>query len=615
MRRRIARLVLLFLCLLLGATLLGLALFAYQFGLDNDPGWGRGRYLLAVSGGVLLFVALGLRIGPGLMGGFARSAWYRRLVVGASAIAKSRPITAINRAGRSAAQAFGKVRLFRVLSCSAAFFAGLGFVIVVLVYLWYLTSGRMTEVTSFTAYFDRLGSAFYAGQLHLPEKPTQALLALDNPYDYRNRENVYYLWDAVLYQGKYYFYWGAVPGVIVWAVKLFAGPATVVEDQYLVFAFTVGLNLMIALLLVRLRSSFYPIVPAWTLLPLVLLAGLAVHVLWLISSPNVYEVAIAGGQFFLFLGLYVAGEYITRENGGPGWLLAAGFAWGAAVNCRLNIAVAVGFLVLMLVWRELRREKTFMAAVGRLSWLGVPFILWIVAMGGYNFARFGSALETGHRYQLTGITLTQNYSDTFSFSYVPPNLYSYLIRPLTWNPDAFPMVFAPFIKETMWPWWMRLPKHYYYSEQVAGVFAAIPATLAVLLPLLGWVWVGWQWINERSEPRNANPEERWLWLWLAGGAVCLFVPLLAFISSSMRYLVDVVPLLVVLTALGIWKTVTELSGHPFLRSVLLLSFVVLVIVSIVVSLLVNFTNGSKRFATENPALFAEIVRFFNKPAP
>ena len=41
---------------IIGVVLLGLAVFAEQFGLDNDSGWGRGRILLLEVGIILVSI-------------------------------------------------------------------------------------------------------------------------------------------------------------------------------------------------------------------------------------------------------------------------------------------------------------------------------------------------------------------------------------------------------------------------------------------------------------------------------------------------------------------------------------------------------------------------------
>ena len=40
--------------------------------------------------------------------------------------------------------------------------------------------------------------AFLKGQLHIDYKPSDELLALENPYDYSSRDGIYYLWDRAL---------------------------------------------------------------------------------------------------------------------------------------------------------------------------------------------------------------------------------------------------------------------------------------------------------------------------------------------------------------------------------------------------------------------------------
>lgn len=58
-----------------------------------------------------------------------------------------------------------------------------------------------------------LVDAFRAGQLHLPEEPTEGLLSLENPYDWSQRSALggRILWDHLLYNGHYYSYYGIAP--------------------------------------------------------------------------------------------------------------------------------------------------------------------------------------------------------------------------------------------------------------------------------------------------------------------------------------------------------------------------------------------------------------------
>ena len=81
--------------------------------------------------------------------------------------------------------------------------------------------------------------AFEAGEVTLSQTPNADILALENPYDASQRDATgsYYLWDHLLYDGKYYSYYGIAPVLVlflpyhmltgyyfptVWAVWLFA---------------------------------------------------------------------------------------------------------------------------------------------------------------------------------------------------------------------------------------------------------------------------------------------------------------------------------------------------------------------------------------------------------
>src|SRR6187455_485414 len=86
--------------------------------------------------------------------------------------------------------------------------------LVLLFYLWLVTLGLWTDFPPSTNYYDLQANAFLHGQLALEVEPDPALLALENPYEPADRENIPVLWDATLYQGKYYLYWGPVPAVL-----------------------------------------------------------------------------------------------------------------------------------------------------------------------------------------------------------------------------------------------------------------------------------------------------------------------------------------------------------------------------------------------------------------
>jgi hypothetical protein len=585
-----------------GLLMLLLAIFAYNLKLDNNPAMGAQRKALALAGlACLAFAAAWLASGR-----LARLfAPVHSLLQRLNASASQLPLLKGLRNGfqRLADSAPG-----RLLKRHPAAWAGLGALLVMLVSYWYITSGLWSWLP-YTRYFDRQADAFLAGSLALLEKPSPQLLALANPYDYHNRAGIGYLWDSSLYHGHFYLYWGPVPALLAAAAKLIH-PGQV-EDQHLVMFFLAGLTLMLAALLHWLRKTFFPEAPAWTLLPLTLAGGLSAPLLWLVNRPSVYETAIAGGQFFLILGLYAALRGLAAPSG-TGWLVLTGLAWGASVGCRINDAAAVLWLValtcLYLIYRSKRSLNWFILALC----MGLPLLAWAGGLAWYNLARFGSLLETGHRYQLTGPALPADYSLVASPLYILPNLYNYLLRPLFYSWREFPFVYAPNIKEGMWPSFIRLPEHYYYGEPVAGIFAVVPFFWLLILSLLQPLRAAWDWAHERNTTPTASihPLLPWVCWFVAGALLVSLFSLSFFISSTMRYLADLVPLLTVLSGLSLWSALEFLRERPGWRRLLQAALLVLALLSLIIGLFASFRVSGQRFESSNPALIHALARFF-----
>lgn len=604
-----------------GAAAILLGLLAYQLGLDNDPGWGKGRVILVALGALSTLCAALILYRRTIARELSRAAENRFLRAARGVLHKnwrtfvdSKMIQTAIGWRRSAAR---RIAGFAPFAWLRGIFTGngsahglLAATVVILVHLWYITAGAMTTWTPSSRYFDQLGQAFLSGSLALLEKPAPELLALADPFDWRARENIAHPWDVSLYNGRFFLYWGPAPAMLAALVKSVVD--VTVEDQYLIFFFCSGLTLLLALTLALIRRRIFSAAPAWTVGLFTLTGGLSLPVLWLLTRPSVYEASIAGGQFFLIAGLYCALRACLRE--GPahaGWLFAAGLAWGAAVACRLNLAPAVIFFSAVVAWRLIARSRTT-AGIPRLLLFGLPLVVWAAGLAWYNYARFGSVLETGHRYQLTGPALPRDYRQVSSPAYILPNLYNYLLRPLAFDKNEFPPVSAPYIAESMWPRFIQPPENYYYSEPVAGLLTTVPAVMLGLLPLLTLASRFWDWLNERKPLPPASPAppgSDLVWWLVAGGCVLTFAPLLIFISSTMRYLADVAPLAAVLAAMGTWWGLARCSARPGLRGVFILAALALAAAAIYFSLLANFANGDFRFEEINPALYARIAAF------
>src|SRR3984893_16414151 len=104
----------------------------------------------------------------------------------------------------------------RVKMCLAA---SISLCAIILIYIWVVTAGTITSWPVYTTnYYDMLADAFLHGQTHLLVEPDPRLLELPDPYDPIANMR-YRLHDLSLYQGKYYLYWGPVPGLLLAPVK------------------------------------------------------------------------------------------------------------------------------------------------------------------------------------------------------------------------------------------------------------------------------------------------------------------------------------------------------------------------------------------------------------
>jgi len=601
----------------LGVLLLGTAVLARELGIDHDASWGKSRVFLAVLGGLLVLLTLGIHF-QGTLTRTAGSA-HQRLSNLPGVVHLGRAFARIwawltqntlilffVRLKNVACSWLGKRKLVAFFAANpdrqAGLYAGLIVAAGILAYLGIATGGRITVWPSVSNYFDLQAEAFLAGQVALPVQPDPALLALPNPYDYRLRENVPTFWDASLYNGRYYLYWGPTPALVAALLKVtgLAPHPHRVDDSILVVLFLSGLLIASAALIVFVRRRLFTRLPAWMVILPISAAAFANPVPFLLRRPSVYEVAITGGQFFLVAGIFFA---FTAVSGGRPVLwksVLAGACWALAVGSRTNLAPAVIWLaVLFAGYLLILGKKTFQTL--QLGWtamvLGVPLLLGAAGLGWYNFARFGSVLEVGHRYQLTGPALPADYSKVISAAYALPNLYNYFFRPFAVE-QLFPFLSAPWIKEAMWPFFIRLPRDYYYSEPVTGLLPAVPylvlgliALAAAIRPILRRILAanpGFDRDHRWGTP--AEPHFLWLCAGLAGAALTEAASILIFISSSMRYELDIQPALLMLACLGVFAGTQALAGRSGWRRLFLISTTAVLLASLGIGLLLAYSG-------------------------
>ena len=438
-------------------------------------------------------------------------------------------------------------------------------------------------------YYNLLTRGFLRGQLALDTPVDPVLATLKNPYDPAERGG-HGLHDASYYKGKFYLYFGVTPALVLFVpFRLLTGVFIDESLASLIFA-SGGLIAMVGLLR-ALRRRYFPTASAAVFLGAVSALGLANMMPALLRRASIWEVPITGAHVCAVLGLAA----IFRALHSPAratWLAAGSVALGAAVGGRpvylLGCAALLGPLIFWGKaggWRTARWRRAAWAAVGPAALIGA-------AMAWYNWARFGSPFQFGQSYQMSADGAKPVF---FSPSYLWYGLRLYWWEPAGWSP------FFPFVTVIVPP---PPPAGQLGVENPYGILTNMP--YAVLA--LGLLSVAWGEIREQSS------EVRGKLLTWTGAALALagltMITVMSFGGITNRYMVDFLPVLVVLAGAG-WLALATRGWWRGYRAGLggVLTFGLL-LYSAGFNVLVSLQHNGL-FQVEHPALYHKVARAAN----
>ncbi|MFN8381193.1 MAG: hypothetical protein U0V02_04600 [Anaerolineales bacterium] len=528
---------------IIGASIILTILFANQLGLDTNSSWGIRRYILLTIGILALSI----------------SVFYRRE----------------NFIGRAFHTYTGQLYLS----------IGILNITIVIVYIWVASMGLWTTWLNRTSYYDLLATAFSHGQIALEVLPDPALLELESLYELNSREGIPFLWDASLYKGKYYLYWGPAPALLLTLFKL--GYTQPIGDKALTFIFIIGILIFITLLILEIWRNYFPKTPRWAILLGIAFASLANPLLFVLMRGLIYDAAIISGQFFLIGGLYWLFISFNRSSSKYLFFLA-GLFFTLAVGSRTNLALTILFLsVVVLIWTlKTQKNNAFLAMVI----FSMPLLIGAVGYAAYNYARFGSITEFGLQYQLTIFNLNTLLGKTFSLAYIPQNLYMTLFNPFEIHP-RFPYIFgAPAIVPA---WLTKTPQDFnsYPPENITGILVGSPFLIFSLFA-------------------RPNKNIHWIYIALAGSCLLTFFTLQVFFFTTMRYLLDLTPVLSLLAVVGFWQSLEFYENRPVIKSILSVACIILVMYSIMMSGLLAISGDIKAFSVFSTDLLAKLRQIF-----
>ena len=223
-----------------------------------------------------------------------------------------------------------------------------------------------------------------------------------------------YEWlELAVYNGKYYLSFPPLPSVVMLPFVLLFGertPSNLVSALYGIFTAMIAYKILKKAGMKRGGAVFFAIAYVW-----------GSNMLWLSTS---------GGVWFLAQGLNMllltACVYFAQQK-----MRVAAYAMAAlAVGCR-PFSVCM-FLPLMAYFYMADKDRPMADRIrGQIRSLIIPAFIALCYML-YNYVRFGNVLEFGHNYLPE---FTESEKGQFSLSYILPNLYNLLLRPVTLRAD------------------------------------------------------------------------------------------------------------------------------------------------------------------------------------
>lgn len=328
-------------------------------------------------------------------------------------------------------------------------------------------------------HYEYLAEGFAQGHTYLSIAPDPELLKLKDPYD--PEANAHFrLWDASLYRGRFYLYFGPTPALFMAAGRIITG--RMVPQRLAVGAFAAFGLAGLALFLRDMRRRHFPGLSPAALGGILLVA---LHASWLpvtLRRSSVWELPIVAAVAFVWWSVYLLWRY--HDSGGRArWALAGGAALALLIGSRaifLFGAGAISLLFLAPATRVEPRRRAFpwpaTAASAILLAGGLGLLL-------YNHARFGSWLEFGQTYQLWGIDHWGESTRDLRLRFFSPAYFlfdarSYLLSAPRLGP------YFPFLHPA---WAEERPEGHMGFEEVYGVLIMMPVHLAGLAAA-AWAW-------------------------------------------------------------------------------------------------------------------------------
>ncbi|WP_044974380.1 hypothetical protein [Ruminococcus sp. HUN007] len=258
-----------------------------------------------------------------------------------------------------------------------------------------------------------LVDSFEHGRVDIMTDMNPKLLELGNPYDWSQRTDEVgsYPWDHLLFNGKYYSYYGIAPVLLVFLpYHLLTG--YYFPSVWAVFFFGMFGTLFLTKFYLCLADKFFRNISASLVLSGFFIMQLSSGILICNISPLFYEIAQSAGFLCTAAGAYfLISSNVLGEGKINKFRLAVSGIWlSLGVLSRPTIAVYC-LAAMLLVYAGAKKQNALYdkksgksRVVFLLPYLAaalVPYIVIGSVQAWYNAARFGNPLDFGIQYSLT----------------------------------------------------------------------------------------------------------------------------------------------------------------------------------------------------------------------
>lgn len=259
-----------------------------------------------------------------------------------------------------------------------------------------------------------LVDSFENGQVSLLDPVPEEILNLVNPYDWTQRttSGVNYKWDHLLYEGKYYSYYGIGP-VLTLFLPYHKITGHYFSTAYAICIYSVLAAVFIALVYLSVIRNWFKKTPMnLTLLGLFMtlaISGVTLNVV----RPKFYELAQSSGLCFTAIGIFfmVNSGIFQKKKIRKSFLFLSSLFMSLSVLSRVT---GVFYCVAMVIWiayglfqNNKEKGKSIFEIGNYLIAALAPYIVFGLIQMKYNYARFGSIFDFGIQYSLTINDFTQ----------------------------------------------------------------------------------------------------------------------------------------------------------------------------------------------------------------